>query len=264
MKRLFLLLALFAALPAAAQQMPGASKEPIEISAAHSLEWNRKNHTYVARREAMARQGAFSIRADLLTARYNEKKGATTIYELVAEKGVVIADPPYTAYGDKAVYTVDQSRAVLTGQDLRIVTPTESLKARDSIEFFGKENRLAATGDAFAVRGTDSVKADVMEAFFEKDPKTGKLVMTKVTGRGNVVVKTARETVQGDKGIYNIAGQKAVLTGRVRLNQGENWLEGTRADVDLKTGISQLIAEGRKETEGRVKGVFYPKESGGP
>jgi lipopolysaccharide export system protein LptA len=82
--------------------------------------------------------------------------------------------------------------------------------------------------------------------------------MDKVTAQGNVVITTAREKVYGDKGTYNVPAQKAVLTGKVRIYQGKNWLEGTRAEVDMKTGISQLFAETRAEG-GRVKGVFYPK-----
>lgn len=264
MKWMLALFAVLMASPALAQAVPGSSKEPIEISAARSLEWNRKNHTYVARKEAVAKQGAFRISSDLLTAHYDEKKGATNIYELSADSHVVIENPPYTAYGDKAVYDVALGQATMTGGDLKIMTPSETLTARDRIEFFSRENRLTATGDATAVRATDSVKADLLSAYFEKDVKTGRLAMTKVTADGHVTVRTARETVQGDKGVYNIAAQKAVLTGKVRLNQGQNWLEGTRAEVDMKTGISQLFAEGRKETEGRVKGIFYPKAAPAP
>lgn len=262
MIRLFILAtALFAALPAvpAAQaQMPGASDAPIEISAAKSLEWDRRNHRYVARNDAVAKQGAFSIASDTLTARYDGQKGATSITEISAEGNVTIDNPPYKGYGDKGVYTVAQNHAVLTGGDLRIVTATESLKARDSIEFFGAENRLVAKGQAMATRGTDTIRANALNAFFEKDAG-GKLAMNKVTAEGDVVITTARETVHGDRGTYNIPAQKAVLTGKVKIFQGKNWLEGTRAEVDMKTGVSQLFAEGKTDG-GRVKGVFYPKK----
>ncbi|TAL34787.1 MAG: hypothetical protein EPN97_07960 [Alphaproteobacteria bacterium] len=250
-------------LPALAKQessspLPVASKEPIEISAAKSLEWDRKNHTYTAKKSALAKRGLFQIAADRLVAKYHGAKGATDIYELDAEESVVIQNPPYTAYGDHAVYDVATGHALLTGQNLKIMTETESLTAKDSVEFFAQENRLTATGDAVAVKSPDTLKADVMNAYFQKDAQ-GKLAMHKVTASGHVVIQTAKETVYGDKGTYDIPAQKAVLTGKVKIYQDRNWLEGTRAEVDMKTGISQLFAEGSPATEGRVKGVFYPK-----
>jgi lipopolysaccharide export system protein LptA len=247
--------------------MPSSSKEPIEISAAKSLEWNRKAHTYTAHKSAIAKQGPFQVASDTLVAKYsdakgkNGKAGGTNIYELDAEDNVVIQNPPYTAYGDHAVYDVPTNHAVLTGQNLKIMTQTESLTAKDKIEFFGQENRLTATGDAVAVKSPDTLKADVMNAYFEKDAQN-RLAMHKVTAIGHVVIITDKETVYGDNGVYDIPKQKAVLTGKVKMYQDKNWLEGTRAEVDMNTGISQLFAEGNQATEGRVKGVFYPKAQG--
>lgn len=141
------------------------SSQPVQISAAKSIEWNRKDKTYTAREKVVAIQGASKIESDTLIARYNEENGATNITTLEADGHVAISLPPYKAFGDHAVY----------------------------------------------------------------DIKTG----------------------------------EAVLTGKVRILQGENWLEGTRAVVDMKTGISRLFGTGNaeKEEDGRVRGVFYPAPS---
>ncbi|MEZ0262108.1 MAG: LptA/OstA family protein [Alphaproteobacteria bacterium] len=243
----------YAALPPAAKK-----EEPVEISASRSLEWNRRAKTYTARQNAVAKQGNFQLSSDTITARYNDNQGATHIFQMEALNNVIIVSPPYTAYGDKAVYDVAEDRAVLTGQDLRIVTETEKLTAKDKVEFFSKENRMVASGGATAERGTDTLKAEKMEAFFQKNPE-GTLKVDRITADGGVTIKTEKETVTGDHGDYNIGTKKAVLTGKVKIYQGASWLEGTRAEIDLKTGISQLFAEGNAETEGRVKGVFYPK-----
>ncbi|MEZ0224158.1 MAG: LptA/OstA family protein [Alphaproteobacteria bacterium] len=267
MRHAFLaLLLLTMAAPALAKKesspLPASSKEPIEISAAKSLEWDRKNHTYTAKKSALAKQGHFQVAADQLVAKYRGAKGSTDIYELDAENSVVIQNPPYTAYGDHAIYDVVTGHAMLTGENLKIMTETESLTAKDSIEFFAQENRLTASGSAVAVKSPDTLKADVLNAYFQKDA-LGKLAMHKVTASGHVVIQTAKETVYGDKGTYDIPAQKAVMTGKVKIYQDRNWLEGTRAEVDMKTGISQLFAEGNQATEGRVKGIFYPKAQTG-
>lgn len=253
----YLLLAMLLALPAASFAQDAA---PLEISAAHSLEWDRVAKTYTARQKARARQDDLDVTADVLTAHYGDTGGSTDIRRIVARGHVVLSSPPYKAYGAEAVYTLQNEHAVLTGGDLRLETPREKLTAQDRIEFFGLEERLTATGGATAVQGENTLKADTISGYFKEDAQ-GKLALERMEADKNVVITTAKETVHGDHGIYHVLQEQAVLTGAVKIYQGENWLEGTRAEVDLKTGISKLFAADKAETEGRVKGVFYPDNS---
>lgn len=238
-----------------------AGEAPLEISADKGLEWNRAAKTYTARGAAVAKQGDMQVKADVLTASYS---GAdqSAIENLLAEGAVVLSSPPYEAYGARATYDVVAGKAILTGGDLRIVTPGETLTARDSIEFYAADNRLVAKGDARATRGTDRLSAREMTATFTADA-AGKRALDQIVATGDVVITTAREEIRGEKGVYNAAQGTAQLTGKVRILQGENWLEGTRATLDLKSGVSKLFGDGNKETQGRVRGVFYPK-SGKP
>ena len=238
------------------QVLAQATQQPVEISAAGSLEWDRRAKTYVARKEALARQGAFEVRAATITAHYSD---ATDIQKLTAAGGVTILSPPYQATGDDALYDIARDYALLTGQDLRVTTQTDLLTARDKMEFFGKEGKMTATGQAVARRGTDQLRADVLNGFFTTDAQ-GNRSLTRITAEGNVVIETQKETVYGERGTYDIPGESAVLTGKVRILQGDSWLEGTRATVDMRTGISKLFAGDNTETQGRVKGVFYPKK----
>lgn len=241
---------------------------PLEISAKHSLEWNRKNKTYTAREDAVAKQGNLEVSADNLVAHYADAKGATDIDQLTATGQVVIRSTPYTATGERAIYKTSTGNATLTGGDLKITTPDEIVTAEDRIEFFSRENRLTATGNAVAKRGTDTLSAPVMNAFFITGAD-GKMAMDKITAEGGVTIKTARETVTGDRGVYDVSAGKATLTGKIRILQDESWIEGNRAVVDLKTGISQLFSDGASKGDGRggngsdagrVRGVFYPKK----
>ena len=259
MKNIFVILFMLfmiASFPARAQK----SDAPVEISAAHSLEWDRNAKTYTARDDARAKQGDFDLASGTITAHYRDDLGSTDIWQMVAEKNVVLSSPPYKAYGNKAVYDVVKNNATLTGGDLKITTDTATLTAQDKIEFFGEDNRLIATGNAVALRAADKLQASVITGYFKKDAQ-GKLSIDRMTADGNVVITTPKETVHGDHGIYDIATEKAVLTGAVKIYQGENWLEGTRAEVDLETGLSKLFAPENAATEGRVKGTFYPKKS---
>lgn len=242
---------------AAWAQISNDSSAPVEISAVETLEWNRAARTYTARGDVRARQGGFEIDSDTLTASYEPEARPTDISELRAQGSVVIRSAPYTAYGDVAVYDVGAQVATLTGQNLRMTTQTETLVARDHLVYVAAENRLTAEGAVKITRPQDSLAADQVSAFFEQDG-TGKLQLSRATATGNVVLQTAREKVTGDQGFYDLVTQKATITGRVFIYQGESWLEGSKAEVDLRTGISHLYAS--DQGDGRVKGVFYPKK----
>jgi len=264
----------------------GNSDAPIEIFADNTLEWNRTQKTYIARGNAIARQGNMQVKSDTLTAHYGGGKGGGadtgglggSIEKMTASGNVEISSAPYTAYGDKAVYDVASGLATLTGGKLRIETPTESLSAQDKIEFDTAKNRLSAIGKATATRGTDSVSSDNLSAFFAGGDQNA-MALQRIVADSAVTVKTARETVTGDSGVYDVAAGKATLRGKVRILQGENWLEGTRAEVDLKTGVSKLFGDAPRDAarpslivngvatpppapvgDGRVRGVFYPKK----
>lgn len=266
-RRFFTLLALFTFLgtPALANTPTAAQGRdaPVEISAAQSLEWNRRAKTYTARKDAIAKQGDMQVKSDTMTAHYDDVNGATDITKLVALGGVQISSPPYIAFGDRAEYDVTRQIAVLTGDHLRMVTPEEVLTAREKIEFNAATNKLSAIGSAKAQRGTDSLSSDRLDAFFATDAN-GKMVLQRITADSAVTIRTARETVTGSKGVYDAASGKAVLTGKVRIHQGDSWIAGDKAEVNLKTGISQLFApQGSTTNNGedgaRVRGIFFPQ-----
>ena len=117
---------------------------------------------------------------------------------------------------------------------------------------------MTPVGEPKAVKGDKTLTADIMSAIFTKDD-TGKLTANKITANGHVIIMTPTETAMGDDGVYDVPTQKAVLTGKgMSLLQDKKLApEGTRADVDMVTGISRLSGAGNATTEGRVTGTFY-------
>lgn len=230
---------------------------PIEISASQSLEWDRKAKTYTARGNVVAVQGKIRVQSDTLVAHYNDSDSGVSIRKLEAKGNVTIQSEPYVARGTQAVYDIATRHAVLTGDNLSVTTGSDILTAQEKIEFFERENRLVAKGTPQVTNGRDTISADTMNALFKSDTK-GARKADKFTAEGNVTVKTSREIVTGDAGIYDVATQKAILTGKVMIRQNDSWIEGRRADIDMQKGASQLSGEGNAETNGRVRGVFYP------
>jgi lipopolysaccharide export system protein LptA len=150
--------------------LPGQDRtKPIEIIAEDGVEWRQRDKVYVARGKARATQGEVTVHADVLTAHYRETQGGSTeIWRIDADGNVRIASPKQTAHGDKAVYDVGKGLLVLTGK-VRLVTETDRISARDSLEYWEKRNLAVARGEAVAVHGDRRLAADILVAHFRKD-----------------------------------------------------------------------------------------------
>ena len=232
--------------------------DPIEIEASDSLEWHSEEKIYVARGDALLRQGDSEVRADILTAYYRELDDETSeIWRMTADGNVIVEAPDRRATGDHGVYDVDRNVFVLTGGDLTFVTPTETVTARDSLEYWNTEQIAVARGDAVAVRETDRIEADVLTAEFVETPE-GALQMTMINGVGNVVITTETDVASADEGFYNVGENLATLSGTVRLNRDDSQLNGEYAEFDLDTGVSRLLT--RPGSDGRVHGLLVPSE----
>lgn len=86
---------------------------------------------------------------------------------------------------------------------------------------------------------------------------SGKL--EKVEAYGHVVVRTITDTVTGDRAVYVPDTGIARVAGVVRITRGDNQLNGSEAEVNLKTGISRLLAG----NTGRVQGLVVPTNQAG-
>lgn len=244
---------------------PGAEDAlPIEIDADQALEWHQDEKAYVARGNAQARRGDLEVRADVLTAYYRELPGGgTEIWRFTADGNVRIASPTQEAYGDRAIYDIDRQVAVLTGEDLRLVTETDVVTARDSLEYWTEQRLAVARGDAVATRDRNKVRADMLIALFEEGDG-GDLEIDRIDADGNVVVTTPTDVARGSKGVYDLDSNIATLTGDVRITRGQNQLNGQVAEVNLNTGISRVLSGGPQGgAEGRVRGLFVPGQDAG-
>ncbi len=252
--------------PVAAQNAPfGSGNNPLEITADKSLEWDRANQKFIARVNTLAVQGTSSVSAQTLTAKYRSSaKSDIDIHLLTAEGDVKITNQTSVAYGDHATYDLDQGLAVITGDNLRLISPDQTITAQDRFEYWVAEGRAIAIGRPRVIRpkptgGQDTLEADEIIATF-KNNSQGARVIDILEAKNNVVITMKSEIITGSYGIYHAATNQAELTGTVTITRGPNTLEGNRAIVDLTTNISTIYgdpnaAPGQK---GRVKGVFYP------
>lgn len=287
-----------AALPALAQAPPG-QPVPINITASQGIEWRQADQEVIATGNAKAIRGDVTVTADQLIAHYRKKAGAapkpgsppatdpedvlengdTEIYQLDAIGHVHIYTATDNAYGDHAVYNMDQAVLVLTGKHLKLTTPTDIVTARDSIEYYSAKRVAVARGDALIVaKDGRSIAADTLIGYLapasppagaaQAVPASGSPPdmlaqggkLEKVDAIGHVVIRTPTETAAGDRGVYLPEQGLARLGGNVHIIRGPNQLNGADALFNTKTGVATLLAG----KGGQVSGVVVPNGGGLP
>ncbi len=304
--RLAVLAAMLALAPANAWAQPIDLSHggPVGVTAAGGIDWDQDNQTVTAHEDARATRGNATVTADRLIAHYRKKAGSPAaapaarpadtatgaspaatgdtgnneIYRLNAEGRVHIFTPTDQAWGDHAVYDIDQSVLVLTGHGLRLTTPQDLLTARDAMEYWSARHMAVARGDATAtsadgrritgdtlvgytvpapaaVPGQPAAKpADPAKA---ADPVAGGKLQ-RVEAYGHVQVRTQTDIVTGDRGVYLPDTGLARVVGHVHITRGENQLNGAAAIVNMKTGLATLT----QAPGGRVQGLMVPNGGG--
>lgn len=202
--------------------------------------------------------------------------GANEIYRLEADGHVKIFNATDIAVGDHAIYDIDQAVLVMTGKDMSLTTPNHVMTARDTMEWWSQKHMAVGRGLA-TVTTSDGKRlaADVLVGYTSPDqqgtaqpPSTtgsssaaaaaGKL--EKVEAFGHVEVRTATETITGDRGVYVAASDISRLVGHVHITRGMNQLNGDEALINMKTGISTLV----RDPGARVQGLVVPNDSSTP
>ena len=278
-----------------AQQLDLTRGGPISITARDGIEWRQEQREVIARGDAKAVRENVTVTADRLTAFYRPKNssavqpppakaqapapgtdtGGNEIYRVQAEGNVRIFTQTDQAQGDRAVYDIDQAVLVVTGRSLKLTTPNDVLTARDSLEYWSQRHMAVARGDAVVVTNDGRrLAADTLVAYTTDtpappaanvatpaaaqstdDPLAASGKLQKVEAFGNVVIRTVTDTAIGDRAVYVPDTGIARLAGRVRITHGQNQLDGSEAEVNMKTGIARLLSGNQ-----RVQGLVIPND----
>jgi lipopolysaccharide export system protein LptA len=284
---------------APAQGAPGGP-QPIQITATQGIEWRQADHEVIATGNAVAIRGDVTVDADQLIAHYRPKPGAkpaapakpspnadatgptsaldggdSEIYQLDAIGHVHIFTPTDNAYGDHAVYYLDQAVLILTGGHLKLTTQHDVIRAKNSIEYYSGKRQAIARGDASIVADDGrTIAADTLVGYLQPAataplPTQGQTAappdmlgqagkLQKVEAIGHVQINTPTEEATGDKGVYLPDDGLARLGGNVVIIQGPNHLSGSDAIMNTKTNVAQLLAG----PGGQVAGTVVPNSTG--
>jgi lipopolysaccharide export system protein LptA len=208
-----------------------------------------------------------------------DETASNEVYRLEAVGHVHVFTATDQAWGEHAVYDMDQAVLVMTGRDLKLTTPQDVLTAKDDMEYWSQRRMAVARGDAVVTTSDGRrISADTLVGYLAPSEQRATAVPAKpgapggkpagdalldsgklerVEAFGNADVRTATETVHGDRGVYVTATEKARIVGHVRITRGQNQVNGVAADVDMKSGVSTLLS-GPSE---RVAGMIMPNET---
>jgi lipopolysaccharide export system protein LptA len=277
---------------------------PVTVTAAGGIDWNQGAQTVTAHDDARAVRGDTTVTADRLIAHYRKKApapgaapppppstppnggapddtGNNEIYRLEADNNVHIFTQTDQAWGDHAVYDIDQAVMVLTGAHMKLTTPQDVLTSRDTMEYWSQKHMAVGRGDATATSNDGRrITGDTLVAYTvdnsqpgakpaasaappkpEKsdhpaDPLMDAGKIQRVEAFGHVKVETPTEIVIGDRGVYVPDTGMARIVGHVHVTRGENQMNGAAAIVNMKTGVATMT-----QTPGaRVEGLIVPNE----
>lgn len=244
---------------------------PIIIDAEESVVCDEVAQKCVATGLAKAQKGTNIVYGDVLTVYFTEgkKREITTV---TADGHVRMETPTETAYGEHAHYDVPLDRVLMTGGNLKIVTPKETLTARDSIEYWHTQNKGIARGNAIARFPIKQqlIQADTLVAYFNpssEKTKEGKekLQVDRVEAEGNMLASGPNGVVTGDRGLYFGNTDMVEVFDNVKVNQEGNVMEGGYAKANLKTNVAELYphppAVSPTGPIKRISGIIIPKDA---
>jgi lipopolysaccharide export system protein LptA len=145
-----------------------------------------------------------------------------------------------------------------------------------SLEVQDKKRMATFLGGVHLTQGDTNLTCQTLIVYYDrsaapgKDPGTtqaqsptagGQQQIRKLVAKGDVVVTQKDQTATGREGVFEMTTNTVTLEGNVVVTQGPNVVRGDRLVVDLTTGMSHVESA---HGNGRVEGLFLPKEPTGP
>src|SRR5690606_28396371 len=91
-----------------------------------------------------------------------------------------------------------------------------TIEAEDGIEWHQRDKTYLARGNARAMRGDVTVRAETLTAHY-REVTEGNTEIYKVVADGGVLITTPRERITGDTGVYDVERAVFRLTGKSLL-----------------------------------------------
>ena len=117
----------------------------------------------------------------------------------------------------------------------------------DSMEWNKQLGQAIATGNAKAIQGETTIKANKIIAVLSED-NSQQIKELKATGK--VVFLKDNQLATGDKATYYLNQERVIITGNVELKRDGNIIKGEKLVIDFLTGLSRIESS---STDQKVK-----------
>ena len=111
----------------------------------------------------------------------------------------------------------------------------------DSMEWNKQLRQAIATGNAKAIQGQTTIKANKIIAILsEKNSQQ----INELQAIGKVIFLKDKQLATGDKATYYLNQDKVIITGNVELKKDGNIIKGEKLIIDFLTGLSKMEGSG--------------------
>ena len=107
----------------------------------------------------------------------------------------------------------------------------------DSMEWNKKLGQAIATGNAKAVQGQTTIKANKIIAILSEGNSQQ---IKELQAIGKVVFFKDKQLATGDKATYYLNEDKVIITGNVELKKDGNIIKGEKLIIDFLSGLSKM------------------------
>ena len=114
----------------------------------------------------------------------------------------------------------------------------------DSMEWNKQLGQAVATGNAKAIQGQTTIRANKIIAVLSKDNKQQ---IKELQAVGKVVFLKDKQLATGDQATYYINEDKVIITGNVELKRDGNIIKGEKLIIDFLTGLSKMESSGNNQ-----------------
>ena len=128
----------------------------------------------------------------------------------------------------------------------------------DTLVVSRKARTATFTGRVVAVRGPMQLLAKSLVVTYQivtRGTRKSGTEITRLAARGGVKVTNRNQVANGDWAVMDVRANKVTMGGNVVLRQGGTVIRGNRLNINLRSGLSQLVGS---RGGGRVRGVFTP------
>ena len=114
----------------------------------------------------------------------------------------------------------------------------------DSMEWNKQLGQAIATGNAKAIQGQTTIKANKIIAVLSEDNSQQ---IQELQASGKVVFLKDKQLATGDKATYYLNQDKVIITGNVELEKDGNIIKGEKLIIDFLTGLSRMEGSGTNQ-----------------